>query len=116
MAKAAELSGSLLGVRKGEAPAPAPPETVVPAAPASPKRARPATKVAAAKPVRPVYKGLPPMPDLEPVPVEEQRVAITARVRLATKERLRRAVFVTRSDFQDLVDEAISAYLETLGL
>jgi len=110
MAKAAPLDASLLGVPKGAA-APAPEPGSAPPAPdpaPDPARAPSRQRAPAPQPRR-------PPPIVAPPPSEEPRTALTVRLPVSTQERLREAAFRLRMEKQNIVDDAVRAWLEERG-
>ena len=107
MAKAAPLNASLLGVPKGAAaPAPEPGSaSTLEAAPARPPSQRTAGAAQAPRSA----------PIVAPPPAEEPRTALTVRLPVSTQERLREAAFRLRQEKQNIVDEAVRAWLEDRG-
>ncbi len=95
---AAPLDATLLGVPKGAA---APPADVTPRQETAPAEATP--------------PGRRPSPIVAPPPVEEPRTALTVRLPVSTQERLREAAHRTRIEKQEIVNEAILAWLDERG-
>ncbi len=95
---AAPLDAGLLGVPKGAA---APAMDVTP-------RQEPA-------PAEVTLSGRRPPPVVAPPPVEEPRTALTVRLPVSTQERLREAAHRTRIEKQEIVNEAILAWLDERG-
>ena len=94
---AAPLDAGLLGVPKGAA---APATDVTPRQEPVPAEVTPPGR-------RP--------PIVMPPPVEEPRTALTVRLPVSTQERLREAAHRTRIEKQQIVDEAILAWLDEQG-
>lgn len=92
---AAPLDAGLLGVPKGAA---APAADITPQQEPMPEEVAPPRRR--------------PSPVVAPPPVEEPRTALTVRLPVSTQERLREAAHRTRIEKQQIVDEAILAWLD----
>ena len=92
---AAPLDAGLLGVPKGAA------------TPAADMTLRQEPEAAEA-----TSPGRRPPPVVAPPPMEEPRTALTVRLPVSTQERLREAAHRTRIEKQQIVDQAILAWLD----
>jgi hypothetical protein len=70
-----------------------------------------ATAEAAATTVVPMPPVAPATPQQPALPAQEPRVLLSYRPRISTHEALRRISFETRRPMQELVDEAVEAWL-----
>ncbi|MDJ0391037.1 hypothetical protein QMO56_23260 [Roseomonas sp. E05] len=59
--------------------------------------------------------GVPAQPRRVPRPADEPRVPFTTRIAVSTKERLEDAAYSLRMKHQDIINDAIVAYLKKLG-